>query len=52
MGIALNIEVDGGIKLTNVADIIKAGANVIVSGSAVFKGNIEENAKAFLKILN
>jgi ribulose-phosphate 3-epimerase len=30
------IEVDGGIKLDNVADVVRAGANVIVSGSGVF----------------
>ncbi len=32
----LDIEVDGGINATNVKDAIKAGANVIVAGSAVF----------------
>lgn len=31
------LEVDGGIDATNIADTIKAGANVIVMGSAVFK---------------
>jgi ribulose-phosphate 3-epimerase len=30
------IEVDGGIKLDNIAEVVKAGANVIVSGSGVF----------------
>jgi len=32
------IEVDGGIKLTNVKQVVEAGADVIVAGSAVFKG--------------
>lgn len=40
----LLIQVDGGIDPSNVEDVIKAGANVIVAGSAVFKnGDIEKN---------
>ena len=35
-GRAVEIEVDGGIKLDNVADVVRAGANVIVSGSGIF----------------
>ena len=33
----LDIEVDGGITEGNVKDVISAGANVIVAGSAVFR---------------
>ncbi len=43
----LLIEVDGGIKLSNVKDVLEAGADVIVAGSAIFKGNPAENTKAF-----
>ncbi len=43
----LLIEVDGGIKLDNVEKVLSAGARIIVAGSAVFKGNIKENVKAF-----
>ncbi len=41
------IEVDGGITIDNVNEATGAGANVIVAGSSVFHGNIEENLKAF-----
>ena len=41
------IEVDGGIKVDNVCIPLDAGANVIVAGSAVFGGNVEENVKNF-----
>ncbi|MEJ7599543.1 MAG: ribulose-phosphate 3-epimerase [Kofleriaceae bacterium] len=35
-GLAVEIEVDGGVKLDNIADVCAAGANVIVAGSAVY----------------
>nr|WP_027870236.1 ribulose-phosphate 3-epimerase [[Eubacterium] cellulosolvens] len=40
------IQVDGGINLDTVDSVLEAGASVIVAGSAVFGGNIGENAKA------
>lgn len=43
----VDIEVDGGIKPENVQTVISAGANVIVAGSAVFGGNIEEKIQLF-----
>lgn len=49
--LTLDIEVDGGINLENVETALQAGANVIVAGSAVFKNNVGENAKAFLEKL-
>ena len=42
-GLDTDIEVDGGITEGNISDIVKAGANVVVAGSAVFKGNAKEN---------
>lgn len=50
-GLATDIEVDGGVTLSNVAEILEAGANVIVSGSSVFKGDISENVEQFLKLM-
>ena len=50
-GLNTDIEVDGGIYLDNLKDILDAGANVIVSGSGIFKGNITENVKGFLAIM-
>ena len=51
-GLNIDIEVDGGIKLNNVQKVLDAGANIIVAGSAVFEGDIEQNVKDFLKVLN
>lgn len=47
-GIDLDIQVDGGITKDNVHVVLDAGANVIVAGSAIFKGNITENVKAIM----
>ena len=46
-----DIEVDGGIYIENVSQLLAAGANVIVSGSGVFKGDVQYNVKRFLDIL-
>ncbi len=46
-----DIQVDGGIKVDNVREVLDAGANIIVAGSAVFNGDIEKNVNDFLKIL-
>lgn len=36
-GSNIELEVDGGIKLENIADVAKAGADVFVSGSGIFE---------------
>ena len=51
-GLKTDIEVDGGVTLNNVAEVLDAGANIIVAGSAVFSGDIEENISRFLEVLN
>ncbi len=45
----VDIAVDGGINKDNVSTVLDAGANVIVAGSAIYKGNIEENTAYFLE---
>ena len=50
-GLSLDIEVDGGIYLSNVRQVLEAGANVIVAGSAVFGGDPEKNTRDFMEIL-
>src|SRR5258708_13274051 len=35
-GLAVDVEIDGGVKLENIADVKAAGANVFVSGSGIF----------------
>ena len=49
--LSTDVEVDGGIYTENVNAVLEVGANVIVSGSGVFKGNPKENVKKFLEIL-
>lgn len=51
-GLKTDIEVDGGINLSNVEEVMAAGANIIVAGSAVFNGDVTENVECFLKIIN
>lgn len=50
LGLSTRIEVDGGITQANVREVLEAGADVIVAGSAVFRGNPEQNVKEFLDI--
>lgn len=48
----IDVEVDGGVNLENVKEIVDAGANIIVAGSAVFSGDAASNVEKFLEILN
>jgi ribulose-phosphate 3-epimerase len=44
------IEVDGGVALDTVADVVRAGAEILVAGNAVFgHGDIRENARKLLQ---
>jgi ribulose-phosphate 3-epimerase len=46
-GYKCELEIDGGAKLNNCAEIVAAGADVIVAGSAVFGGDIAANVRGF-----
>lgn len=52
LSLKVDIEVDGGINLSNVGEVMAAGANIIVAGSAVFQGNVRENVMHFLEQMN
>ena len=41
----IDLEVDGGINKDTAKEVIAAGANVLVAGSAIFKGNPADYAK-------
>ncbi|MBQ7840014.1 MAG: ribulose-phosphate 3-epimerase [Lachnospiraceae bacterium] len=49
-GREIDLEVDGGINLGNVSEVLTAGANVIVAGSAIFK-DPAANTRAFVEAL-
>lgn len=50
-GKELDIQVDGGIYLSNVREVLDAGANIIVAGSAVFREDPGKNTREFMEIL-
>ncbi len=47
-GYMADLEVDGGVHQGNVKEVLDAGANIIVAGSAVFKGDIKEKVREIL----
>ena len=46
----VDIEVDGGITVENVRTVLDAGANIIVSGSGIYRGDVTQNVTNFLDI--
>ena len=52
MGLEVDIQVDGGITDEIMATALKAGANVIVAGTAIFHGNIHENVAKYRRVLD
>ena len=45
----MNIEVDGGVNKDNATGLVRAGANILVAGTAVFSGNIAENTRVMIE---
>jgi ribulose-phosphate 3-epimerase len=49
LGLAFRIEVDGGVAHDTVAQVVQAGAELLVAGNAVFgQGTPEQDARALL----
>ena len=49
----LLIQVDGGVGLHNVKEVVEAGANVVVAGSAVFGAeDVTKAVKEFIALMN
>lgn len=49
-GLQYRIEVDGGVALDTIAEVVRAGAEILVAGNAVFgKGDPKKNAESLLK---
>lgn len=49
-GLHYRIEVDGGVALDTVSDVVRAGAEILVAGNAIFgKGDPKKNAEALLR---
>jgi ribulose-phosphate 3-epimerase len=46
----IRLEVDGGVNFKTLPEILDAGADTIVSGSCLFKGDIAENIRKFKKL--
>lgn len=50
LGLGTDIQVDGGVTLENAEALLNAGANILVAGTSVFKGDAGKNAQQFLEI--
>jgi len=49
-GLNFRLEVDGGVSLETVGEVVRAGAEILVAGNAVFgSGNPKTNAQTLLK---
>ena len=50
-GLYYQLEVDGGVHLGNLRDVISAGVDIIVAGTAVFDGNVTENIRKVKEVI-
>jgi ribulose-phosphate 3-epimerase len=52
-GLSYRIEVDGGVAMDTIGDVVRAGAEILVAGNAVFgKGDPKTNAEQLLRAAN
>lgn len=51
-GYEIDIEVDGGVDLENLPEVLDAGANVVVAGTKIFRGNVKDNVRAFREVMD
>lgn len=50
-GREIDVQVDGGIHVGNLKKVLDAGANVIVAGSAIYKGDVAQNVADFKTVM-
>ncbi|MCF7940582.1 MAG: ribulose-phosphate 3-epimerase [Spirochaetia bacterium] len=50
-GFTFRISVDGGVNERTITDVISAGADIAIAGSAIFSGSIEENVQRMLQCM-
>lgn len=51
LGLDFTIEIDGGINASNAAKIVGCGADILVAGSSVFNGDIGQNIRDLLEVI-
>lgn len=51
LGAACEIETDGKIGMENVREVLRAGASVVVSGRALFEGDLEKNIREMKRLM-
>lgn len=52
-GLHFEIQLDGGVTLSNLSEVLEAGTDIVVAGSSIFKSeDITKVAKDFLSIMD
>lgn len=50
-GLSYNIEIDGGVNQKNIGEVVSLGVDIVVAGTAVFKGNISDNLEKIREVM-
>lgn len=50
-GLSFHLEIDGGVGRDNFKDVLLAGADRIVMGTSIFRGNVEENIAYYERVI-